>query len=427
MKTSYSTTRNKKTPTASSSSSSSSHTGPRGGAAGDDEDEADEMIAAINKLLTQPINAEERQFSRTLEAYIADHGGPRAILQRCSEGGDNSNRNTNTNSSKNNNNNNNNNNKEKRKKKKKHTNNNNTISVAATKDEANNTTARAILQRSGEGEEGPYHSSNGGRNTGSAREDVIPSATASSASAACTDVDLPIPRPPMMRTVIARALLTEKGFDPDDLNKRNKWGWIPICYYINKGNVTMIRYLILRDVDCRKDRYGWFPMFWAAYKGHVEIITLLFYHGGAHEDIRKVTSDDWSPLRVALHNGHFHVVYWLILIGALTPRNDVDVGGIYDATMRRDLRQEHDNDWDNDYRRTVLVWARGAVSVHDTFQNLIPTKKSPLPEDIWAKISDFVAGTQQQLRTLRQLIDHLSVFIDDVPFVEEDEDDDDDY
>ena len=44
-------------------------------------------VAAICKLVIQPINDVERQFSHTLKAYIAEQGGSDTILQRCSEGG----------------------------------------------------------------------------------------------------------------------------------------------------------------------------------------------------------------------------------------------------------------------------------------------------------------------------------------------------
>ena len=44
-------------------------------------------VAAIGKFLTQPINATELQFNRSLKAYIEEQGGPDAILNRSVEGG----------------------------------------------------------------------------------------------------------------------------------------------------------------------------------------------------------------------------------------------------------------------------------------------------------------------------------------------------
>ena len=84
----------------------------------------------------------------------------------------------------------------------------------------------------------------------------------------------------------------------------------------------------------------------------MEILTLLSQVGGAHEDIRKVIRNGLSPLHVALWNGHTEVVHWLILNGALAPRNDVDGGGIDDAIMRKDFWRH--TKWDEDKRLTVL-------------------------------------------------------------------------
>ena len=183
----------------------------------------------------------------------------------------------------------------------------------------------------------------------------------------------------------------------------------------------MVRYLIsIRGADCRiRTRFEYFPLYWAAACGHLEIVRFLSQVGGAHEDIRKVTMYGECPLRVALENGHFEVVQWLILNGALALRDDMDGGGIDDAIMRSDLRQGRI--WREDRRRTVVSWARGAVTTHDnvtvllTGMNLFPDEEVP---EVLELIAHYVVGTQQQLRTLRQLIDRLPAFIDDVPFVE---------
>ena len=44
-------------------------------------------VAAICKLMTHPINDEERQFICRMKTYLAEQGGSDAILQRCSDGG----------------------------------------------------------------------------------------------------------------------------------------------------------------------------------------------------------------------------------------------------------------------------------------------------------------------------------------------------
>ena len=243
----------------------------------------------------------------------------------------------------------------------------------------------------------------------------------------------------------ARALLEKKGFDLDDVNKIcdiTGYGSVtPMLYFCRWGKIKMCRYLLSRGADCRKrDRHRFFPMFWAAIKGHLEICMWLLHHGGAQEDIRIVTGNGDTPLRAAFDNGHYHVVYWLILNGALAPlRDDVDGGGIDDAIMRRDLRQqfreEGGDEWQDDKRLPILLWAQDAVATYDNVVQLLVTgtivrsnnEESSLlvtfkgTSGILELIARFVAGTQQQLRTRRQVLDHLSNFIDDTPFVEVDD------
>ena len=170
-----------------------------------------------------------------------------------------------------------------------------------------------------------------------------------------------------------------------------------------------------------------------------------------HEDIRKVNREGWSPLRVALHNGHFHVVHWLIRNGALAPLGDANDGGIDDAIMRIDLRQEIGDHWQEDKRLTVLAWAQTSVAAYENVNVFLTgtlvsassssvcatrshkrRKVSPSPlvifngkSGILELIAHYSAETPQQLRTRRQLVNLLPAFIADVPFViEEDEDED---
>ena len=244
---------------------------------------------------------------------------------------------------------------------------------------------------------------------------------------------------------MARALLEETGFDLADVNKIcdiSGWGsTTPMIHFSAEGDLKMCRYLLSHGADCRKtDTYGRCAMFSAAIYGHLEIMQWLYHDGGAHEDIRTVTTrTGTSPLRVAVDNGHFDVVYWLILIGALVSGDDADGGGIDDAIMRRDLRQEFRQEgghaWREDKREAILLWAQYAVARHENVVQLLLTgtivrsnnqEPSPLvtfkgTSGILELIARFVAGTQQQLRSRRQLLDLLSTFIDDTPFVEEDD------
>ena len=43
-------------------------------------------VAAMCKIVTQPINDEDRQLIRTLKQHITNHGGPQVILQRSVSG-----------------------------------------------------------------------------------------------------------------------------------------------------------------------------------------------------------------------------------------------------------------------------------------------------------------------------------------------------
>merc|ERR1711865_1042689 len=183
---------------------------------------------------------------------------------------------------------------------------------------------------------------------------------------------------------------------------------------------------------------------------------------GAHEDIRRVTLGydlplTTSPLGIALDKNHFHVAYWLLLNFGWLPRwlgqNDggivqergrgwmdyyVDNGVIHDATMRSDLSLTYSNGkrrpWGFDKRELVREWAQEIVTTHDNVVTLLLTgmivrsnqASSSLVvfngiSGILALIAQYVAGTPQQLVTLRQLMILLPVFIDDTPFVEETE------
>ena len=235
--------------------------------------------------------------------------------------------------------------------------------------------------------------------------------------------------------IIGRALLTERGFDPDDLTKVSPTAlsFTPMTWFCGTGNSQMVRYLIGHGADCRTlDRLGGFPMFVAAANGHVEIIKLLSQVGGAHEDIRRLCRGR-SPLRIALEYGHFEVVYLLILNEALVSRDsDVDDGGIDDAIMRRDLRPM--DSWIHDRRLPVLAWAQDTVTNHEHLKLFLkgtigtPSSSTSSSSSITLKnfngnsgvletIGEYAGNlTARELRFYRRLIELLSAYIDDTPF-----------
>ena len=101
---------------------------------------------------------------------------------------------------------------------------------------------------------------------------------------------------------------------------------------------------------------------------------------------------------------HFHVVQWLIL-------NEVLWHGLCQYTACR----KYSRIWDYDHRQTLLTWACDAVTTHD---NVVKLPLAKLNGDVLKRIADYVVGTPKQVRTLRQFVDRLQVFIKDEPFVE---------
>ena len=180
---------------------------------------------------------------------------------------------------------------------------------------------------------------------------------------------------------ISSDLIKKIGFDLDNINKLcviddpydgdYAWSTTPMNYFCCTGNLPMCQYLLFRrGADCRQtDTDGWSPMHCAAAFGHLEIVQFLCHECGAHEDIRKVTRSGNSPLRIAFINGHFPVVHWLILNGALAPHifwifgESLNCPKVIDDTrMRRELRP---GGWDYDKPIHILSWAQKAVTNHD--------------------------------------------------------------
>jgi len=249
----------------------------------------------------------------------------------------------------------------------------------------------------------------------------------------------------------ARALLKEKGFDPEDVSKKKGNIRTPMVTFCNEGNLKMCRYLLSLGADCRKEGgpNGIFPMLEAARYGHLDVCQWLYHDGGAKNDIRKQDASGISPLSAALHYHHVDVFQWLTLNGALSsPRDDVDGGVIDDLTIRNNVHPPN-HYWTLDKRVTLLLWAQDAVTTHDNFQVFLtgtiipftsfrrhpkneyatrskrtkvsPSSSSPLvmlkgKSGILELISNYVGTPKpQELRIFRQLIRLLPTFIEDVP------------
>ena len=253
----------------------------------------------------------------------------------------------------------------------------------------------------------------------------------------------------------ARALLKEKGFDPDDVRKK-KGIWTPMIYFVQQRNLKMCRYLLFCGADCRiTDIMGQSPMLIAAKRGYLDVVQFLHHDGGV--DIRQQNMFGESALSRALfYSWEYNkdVVQWLILNGALAPPRDAaatDGDVIDDITMRNSLHPPGWDplaiDWAEDNRLAILSWAQDAVTNHDNVQvfltgTIIPsasfrrhlkneyatrskrTKVSPSSplemlkgkSGILELISNYVGTPKpQELRIFRQLMRLLPIFIKDVP------------
>ena len=249
----------------------------------------------------------------------------------------------------------------------------------------------------------------------------------------------------------ARTLLKEIGFDPENVNERchknnlhlgvgNVWGVrgsnysiTPMIYFCRLGNLDMCRYLFSRGADCTQSSSNnfWFPMYAAALGGSLDLCQWLFHHGGAKDDIGKKNSCNYTPLKVAInHNGKcgLEVSKWLILNGVLCiPFNpDASIGSVItDDAVKNNLTPECG--WTINRRPELLLWAREVVTTHQHFMLFLKgtvTSSSSLLETFNGKsgilelIGEYVGNPKaKDVRTLRQLIELLSAFIEEWPLL----------
>ena len=250
-----------------------------------------------------------------------------------------------------------------------------------------------------------------------------------------------------------RNLLTQKGFDHNNVHQERGFRdgiWTPLTYFCRWGYFKMVRYLVARGADSRQaNNVGYFPMYYAAAHGHVEIVRFLAQDGGAHADIQRQNLAGTSPLRIALREDHLCVAKLLIRNDALASRDDVAGGGIDDVIMRRDLRQEEDDEWGADKREAILAWAQEAVTNQEHFKlflkGTIDSRPPPPPKPYYATrsqkrrkrssssplvelrgkagilklVADYVGyPPPHELRLFRKLLERLPPLIAAVPFVD---------
>ena len=151
------------------------------------------------------------------------------------------------------------------------------------------------------------------------------------------------------------------GFYPEDISKAIlanpiHIGFItPMGYFVRKGDLPMMRWLYVHGFDTRDAEIVFhFPMYEAAREGNLEACQWLYHHG-AHDQIKRRTHNNVSPLSATFYEAEKRdVSRWLILRGALCKDDgsgDLDLG-----LVKKDLNQY---EYCVEERRVLLEWANG--------------------------------------------------------------------
>ena len=285
--------------------------------------------------------------------------------------------------------------------------------------------------------------------------------------------DFPLNKP---NYVTARTVLTDLGFDPDDINKKcmckkfypgGYQGSVttPLIYFCHYGNINMCHYLLSRGADVTEStpdgRY--FPMYAAARDDHFDICKLLFHAGGATDaEFTRQTIDNVSPLSNALgsigtRTLGLDIALWILLNDSNLYHNDT--GRMNELFIRTRLHPSTPVNYDGDTRPKLLAWARIALRNHEHVklflkgtlvspsssassfryttnkvyetrstkrrkQLEVPSSSSTSPllmftgkSGILKLIGDFAGNPiPKDVRSLRQFVTILSEFIEDTPW-----------
>ena len=287
--------------------------------------------------------------------------------------------------------------------------------------------------------------------------------------------DYPLEKP---NYVTARTLLTDIGFDSDNINKQcmckrfypgGSQGSIttPLIYFCHYGNINMCHYLLSRGADVTESTQDgrFFPLMAAARGGHFNVCKLLFDADGATDaEFARQTIDKDSPLCNALHFYRIStrtigldIALWILLNDSnLYHTNTVRMN---ELSLRTRIHPSTPVNYHGDTRPKLLAWARIALRNHehvklflkgtlvppswsssslrqniDTIYETRSTKRrkqlevsssssiSPLlmftgKSGILKLIGDFAGNPiPKDVRSLRQFVTIVSDFIEDTPW-----------
>ena len=147
----------------------------------------------------------------------------------------------------------------------------------------------------------------------------------------------------------------------------------PMTYFCRIGDLKMCRYLLSKGASTMATPTSgfWFPMYTAALGGHLDVCKWLYNHG-AKDDISRSNSGNYTPLSAAVNEHSIdrkNTSRWFILKGVLSL--DEKPGFVDTGRMRRDLEPEHAYGVVYDERPQLLEWARQSVQNHSGFMTFL--------------------------------------------------------
>jgi ankyrin repeat protein len=102
--------------------------------------------------------------------------------------------------------------------------------------------------------------------------------------------------------------------NPKSINAADKYGWTPLHYAIDKGNIEIAKFLISKGAQVNvPDAKGTTPLHCAVEIARRELVILLLDNGA---DITAKDKQGRSPLKLAMDNNHQSIAELLRVHGA---------------------------------------------------------------------------------------------------------------